>query len=143
MGILNLFRRRIKDPELCRLRDLLTVAYASGEMTAQERSTILEIAAKHNINSSKFHQMLEIEPDSVLDAYPITPKEKNEYLHELVYLMEVNSKHTMRAVNYVELYGEPIYLKELPPDKKKFPGAYTREIISNMVRRQMEERAGK
>lgn len=102
MEILNLFRRKIKDPELCRLRDLLTVAYASGEMTAKERSTILEIAAKHNISSSKFYQMLKINPESVKNIYPITQKEKDEYLHELVYLMGVNGKHTMRALNYVE-----------------------------------------
>lgn len=49
----------------------------------------------------------------------------------------------IRKSHVIIEYGEPIYLKELPPDKKKFPGAYTREIISNMVRRQMEERAGK
>lgn len=36
------------------------------------------------------------------DAYPFTQKDKGEYLHELVYLMEVNGKHTMRALNYVE-----------------------------------------
>ena len=35
-------------------------------------------------------------------------------------------------------YGEPIYLKELPPDKKKFPGEYTREIVRSML----EELAG-
>ena len=40
-------------------------------------------------------------------------------------------------------YGEPIYLKELPLDKKKFPGAYTREIISEMIKKQQQERAGK
>lgn len=108
MEILNLFRRRIKDPELCRLRDLLTVAYASGEMTAKERSTILEIAAKHNISSSKFYQMIKISPDSVQDAYPITQKEKDEYMLELVYLMEVNGRHTMRAVNYVEYIANKI-----------------------------------
>lgn len=108
MGILDLFRRKIKDPELCRLRDLLTIAYASGEMTAKERNTILEIAAKHNISSSKFHQMLEISPDCVQDAYPITQKEKEEYLHELVYLMEINGKHAMKAVNYVEYIAKKI-----------------------------------
>ena len=49
----------------------------------------------------------------------------------------------IRKSHVIIEYGEPIYLKELPPDKKKFSGAYTREIISNMVRRQMEERAGR
>lgn len=106
MGILNLFRRRIKDPELCRLRDLLAIVYASGEMTTKERSTILEITTKHNISNSKFHQMLEMNPDSVQDAYPITQKEKDEYLHELVYLMVVNGKHIMRAVNYAEFIAQ-------------------------------------
>ena len=49
----------------------------------------------------------------------------------------------IRKSHVIIEYGEPIYLKELPPDKKKFPGAYTREVISSMLRRQMEEREGK
>ena len=49
----------------------------------------------------------------------------------------------IRKSHVIIEYGEPIYLKELPSDKKKFPGAYTREIISNMVRRQMEEKSRK
>lgn len=36
-------------------------------------------------------------------------------------------------------YGEPIYIKELPADKRKFPGAYTQDIISDMLR-DMKER---
>ena len=31
-------------------------------------------------------------------------------------------------------YGEPIYLNELSPEERKFPGAYTRDIISGMLR---------
>lgn len=101
MGILNLFRKRIKDPELCRLRDLLAVVYASGEMTTKERTTILEIAAKHNISSSKFHQMLEIAPDSVQDIYPTSEEDRYQYLYELIYLMTVNRKHSTRAIDYI------------------------------------------
>ena len=33
--------------------------------------------------------------------------------------------------------------EELPLDKEKFPGAYTREIISEMIKKQQQERAGK
>ena len=99
MGILNLFRKRIKDPELCRLRDLLAIVYASGEMTTKERTTILEIAAKHNISSSKFHQMLEIDPDSVQDIYPTSEEDRYQYLYELIYLMTVNRKHSTRAID--------------------------------------------
>ena len=31
-------------------------------------------------------------------------------------------------------YGEPIDLKELPQEAKKFPGAYTRDVISGMLK---------
>lgn len=49
---------------------------------------------------------------------------------------EVFEKHFpfIRAHHVVIHYGEPIYLKELPAEKKKFPGAYTREVISQMIR---------
>ena len=58
---------------------------------------------------------------------------------------DVFERHTpwIRKSHVIIEYGEPIYLKELPPDKKKFPGAYTRDVISSMLRRQMEEREGK
>ena len=49
----------------------------------------------------------------------------------------------IRKSHVIIEYGEPIYLKELPLDKKKFPGAYTREIISEMIKKQQQERAGK
>lgn len=35
-------------------------------------------------------------------------------------------------------YGEPIYIKDLPADKRKFPGAYTRDIISDMLKNMKE-----
>ena len=58
---------------------------------------------------------------------------------------DVFERHTpwIRKSHVIIEYGEPISLKELPPDKKKFAGAYTREVISSMLRRQMEERDGK
>ena len=58
---------------------------------------------------------------------------------------DVFERHTpwIRKSHVIIEYGEPISLKELPPDKKKFPGAYTRDVISSMLRRQMEEREGK
>lgn len=31
-------------------------------------------------------------------------------------------------------YGTPVYIKELPADQRKFPGAYTRDIISDMLK---------
>ena len=49
----------------------------------------------------------------------------------------------IRKSHVIIEYGEPIYLKELPLDKKKFPGVYTREIISEMIKKQQQERAGK
>lgn len=36
------------------------------------------------------------------------------------------------------VYGEPIYIKELPDDVKKFPGAYTQNIISEMIKQELE-----
>ena len=36
-------------------------------------------------------------------------------------------------------YGEPIYIKELPAEKRKFPGAYTRDVIEGMLKEMKEE----
>lgn len=39
----------------------------------------------------------------------------------------------IRRSHVVIRYGEPIYLKELPADRRKFPGVYTREVIASML----------
>ena len=31
-------------------------------------------------------------------------------------------------------YGTPIYIKELPAEERKFPGAYTRDVIAGMLK---------
>ena len=36
-------------------------------------------------------------------------------------------------------YGEPIMLKELSVEQRKFPGAYTREVIAGMLGQMREE----
>lgn len=48
----------------------------------------------------------------------------------------------IRKSHVIIEYGEPIYLKELPLDKKKFPGAYTREIISEMIKNSSRKELG-
>lgn len=40
----------------------------------------------------------------------------------------------IRPSHVVIRYGEPIYVKELSPEERKFPGAYTRDVISEMLR---------
>ena len=137
MGMLNLFKKRLKDPELCRLRDLLAVVYASGEMTTKERTTILEIAAKHNISSSKFHQMLEIAPDSVQDIYPTSEEDRYQYLYELIYLMAVNRKHSTRAIDYIRFVAakmdynpKDVYEMTVIIDSSPFTPSTKQKIIS-------------
>lgn len=39
-------------------------------------------------------------------------------------------------------FGEPIYIKELPAEQKKFSGAYTRDKILEMLQEQLKEREG-
>ena len=45
----------------------------------------------------------------------------------------------IRPSHVVIRYGEPIELKELAADARKFPGAYTRDIISGMLRDMNQE----
>lgn len=37
-------------------------------------------------------------------------------------------------------FGEPIYIKQLPPEHKKFAGAYTREKIIELLKKEQQER---
>lgn len=49
---------------------------------------------------------------------------------------EIFEKHfpLVRPSHVVIRYGEPVYLKELPKENRKFPGAYTRDVIAGMLR---------
>lgn len=54
---------------------------------------------------------------------------------------EIFEKHLpfIRPSHVCIHYGTPIYIKELPAETRKFPGAYTRDIISGMLRDMTEE----
>ena len=55
---------------------------------------------------------------------------------------EVFERHFpwIRPSHVIIEYGKPIYLKELPAENRKFPGAYTREIICSMIKELEEQR---
>ncbi|RGZ00206.1 lysophospholipid acyltransferase family protein [Clostridium sp. AM58-1XD] len=46
----------------------------------------------------------------------------------------------MKPSHVIIEFGTPFYVKELEPEKKKFAGAYTRDIIKGMLEDQLEER---
>ena len=48
---------------------------------------------------------------------------------------EVLERHFpwIRPSHVIIQYGKPIYIKELSEKDRKFPGAYTRQVISSMV----------
>ncbi|MEY8338685.1 lysophospholipid acyltransferase family protein [Lachnospiraceae bacterium 62-35] len=48
----------------------------------------------------------------------------------------------MRPSHVIIEFGTPFYIKELEPEKKKFSGAYTRDVIKTMLEEQVKEREG-
>lgn len=54
----------------------------------------------------------------------------------MVRTADIFEKHTPRVVptEVTVYYGKPIYLKELEPEQRKRAGAYTKEVISDMIR---------
>ena len=46
----------------------------------------------------------------------------------------------IRSSHVVIRYGEPIFLKELEPAKRKFSGAYTRDVIISMLNEMEKEK---
>lgn len=57
---------------------------------------------------------------------------------------EIFEKHLpfIRPSHVTIEYGEPINLKNLSPEQKKFSGAYTRDIIIDMLKKEQEVRHG-
>lgn len=58
---------------------------------------------------------------------------------------EIFEKHLpfIRSSQVTIEFGEPFYTKELPPEKRKFAGAYTQEQILMMLHKEKEAREGK
>lgn len=54
----------------------------------------------------------------------------------MVRTADIFEKHTPKVVptEVTVYYGKPIYLKELEPDQRKHAGAYTKEVIAEMIR---------
>lgn len=54
----------------------------------------------------------------------------------MVRTADIFEKHTPRVVptEVTVYYGKPIYLKELEPEKRKRAGAYTRDVIIEMIK---------
>ena len=54
----------------------------------------------------------------------------------MVRTADIFEKHTPRVIptKVTIYYGKPIYLKELEPEQRKHAGAYTKEVIAEMIR---------
>ena len=54
----------------------------------------------------------------------------------MVRTADIFEKHTPRVIptEVTIYYGKPIYLKELEPEQRKHAGAYTKEVIAEMIR---------
>ena len=54
----------------------------------------------------------------------------------MVRTADIFEKHTPRVVptEVTVYYGKPIYIKELEPEQRKRAGAYTKEVIADMIR---------
>lgn len=54
---------------------------------------------------------------------------------------DIFEKHMpfIRSSKVTVHYGKPIYLKQLPPEQKKFSGAYTRDVIIGMLKEMEQE----
>ncbi len=54
----------------------------------------------------------------------------------MVRTADIFEKHTPRVVptEVTVYYGKPIYIKELEPEQRKHAGAYTKEVIADMLR---------
>jgi hypothetical protein len=108
MGILDLFKKKIKDAEMCLLRDLITVALADGSMSDKARKAIAEITQSNNIHICKFQQACSVNPENIADVYPIDEEGKKKYLFQLVYILTIDKYYSKRKVDYVEFIAKKL-----------------------------------
>ena len=82
MGLTDLLNFSEKDTlrkqreEDCKIRDLVAMAIADGEIADVERQYILSIMEEENIEKSKLSQIINSDPYLIPDAYPVDDDHK-------------------------------------------------------------------
>ena len=114
MGLVDLLNFSGKDTlrkqkeEDCKIRDLVAMAIADGEIADVERQYILSIMEEENIEKSKLSQIINSDPYLIPDAYPVDDDRKLQYLCQLIALMIVDGNCTEQEMKFCEVIANKL-----------------------------------
>ncbi|MBS5020922.1 MAG: TerB family tellurite resistance protein [Alistipes sp.] len=114
MGLTDLLNFSEKDTlrkqreEDCKIRDLVAMAIADGEIADVERQYILSIMEEENIEKSKLSQIINSDPYLIPDAYPVDDDHKLQYLCQLIALMIVDGNCTEQEMKFCEVIANKL-----------------------------------
>lgn len=96
-----MFRNEQQEQKLCKLRDLIVLAYADGKFTEDEKLYVCFILSKEGIDINDLPKVLN-DTSSVRDAYPNTEEDRVKYITQMVMLMIADGECSEREINFCE-----------------------------------------
>lgn len=104
----SLLVRKVKDADLCFLRDLITISVTEYGISQQAYGVIKEVMLKEKIVAFKYEQALNTSPDCIVDVYPTDIKHKQEYLFYLIYVMLKGNSNSYKKRTYVDIVAKKL-----------------------------------
>ncbi|MCL2858805.1 MAG: hypothetical protein FWF42_03845 [Streptococcaceae bacterium] len=107
MGLFNLFRNDQQDQKLCKLRDLIALAYADGEFTKDKRFIVFSILKEEGIDIEELPKVYG-NAASIRDAYPTKEEDRARYMVQMVSLMTADGECSEKEIKFCEVIAKKL-----------------------------------
>lgn len=102
MGIIDFLKKRIRDKDLCFLRDLYCIAFVNDGPFIQDKTKEIIAEMTESISEEKKSNFLSIDPERIADIYPEDYKDRERYLFSLFYLWKFSGNHNKdKSYDYI------------------------------------------
>lgn len=109
----SLFVRKVKDTDLCLLRDLIIISVTEDGISRPAYEAIREIMLKEGIASFKYEQALNCSPNRIKDIYPTDNEQRQTYLLYLIYVMMKGNSNSLKKMAYIEIVAKKLGLSQI------------------------------
>lgn len=113
MGLFDFFKKKIKDADMCLLRDLLVVAFTNDGPTLQPKTRSIIADMVSYMDPNKYLKALSLNPDTIADVFPSDYKEKKNYLFKLFYVWKYSGNYSKRdSLKYIQKVSKKMKISD-------------------------------
>lgn len=126
MRLVDLFKQRQDDEELCLVRDLVLMYAADGKLADEEMELMAQIAYDSGIDLEKYKNKIK-DLHSIKDAYPVTREKRLQHLLKVVSMMLADGECAKEEIKLCNLIASKMGFGE------KEVGATVAFFVSNLT----------